>query len=115
MNNELWQDGQLVYGSIILRLAFEESQKQIEKWGVQTRTPEEWMLYLTEEVGELAEAIAEHKYRDGTRDHVVEEAIQVTTLAMKIIEMNYNSSLHDDTVIDRLEGKTNLLRGEEDK
>lgn len=63
-----------------------ESIRQIGKWGYQNRTPFEWMTYLTEEVGELAEAISENHYRDGDRKHVAEEAIQVATLALKIAE-----------------------------
>jgi|TARA_R100000093_G_scaffold69818_2_gene42281 NTP pyrophosphatase (non-canonical NTP hydrolase) len=64
-----------------------ENERQLFKWGVQTRTPAEWHLFLSEEVGELAEAIAEHQFRQGSKNHVVSEAIQVATLALKIAEM----------------------------
>ncbi len=65
----------------------EESARQIMKWGVQDRTPFEWVTYLTEEVGELASAISEHQYRDGFASDVIDEAIQVATLAAKEAEM----------------------------
>lgn len=64
-----------------------ENERQLAKWGYQARTPSEWMLFLTEEVGELADAIGEHSYRGGSKGHVVEEAIQVATLALKVAEM----------------------------
>jgi NTP pyrophosphatase (non-canonical NTP hydrolase) len=64
-----------------------ESDRQIYKWGIQNRTPAEWMLYLTEEVGELAEAISEREYRSGLNDDIIKEAIQVATLALKIAEI----------------------------
>jgi NTP pyrophosphatase (non-canonical NTP hydrolase) len=64
-----------------------ENITQLEKWGIQTRSPFEWLTYTTEELGELAEAIAEHYYRNGTKQQVVHEAIQTATLALKIAEM----------------------------
>ena len=64
-----------------------EHRRQIAKWGVQTRTAFEWTTYLTEEMGELAEAVSEREWRGGTSEAVVKEAIQVATLALKIAEM----------------------------
>ena len=74
-------------GPHLMQKVVDENIRQLNKWGVQVRTPAEWMLYLTEEVGELAQAISEHEYRDGSREDVVAEAIQVATLALKIAEM----------------------------
>lgn len=65
----------------------QENQRQYKKWGQQTRTPFEWLTYLTEETGELAEAISEAMYRDGSMVDIQKEAIQVATLALKIAEM----------------------------
>jgi len=45
------------------------------------------LAYLTEELGEMAEAISEYEYREGTKEQVVHEAIQVATLALKVAEM----------------------------
>ena len=71
----------------ILDKIMEENAKQIEKWGVQTHSAFEWLTYTTEELGELAKAISEYEYREGLKDKVVAEAIQVATLALKIAEM----------------------------
>jgi len=76
---------------IIDRSLFErvyaESERQIMKWGIQDRTPFEWITYITEEVGELAEAIQDNEYRDGSARAVISEAIQAATLCLKVAEM----------------------------
>ena len=64
-----------------------ENDNQIAKWGIQSHTAFEWLTYTTEELGEVAKAISEYEYRDGTKEQVVKEAIQVATLALKIAEM----------------------------
>jgi NTP pyrophosphatase (non-canonical NTP hydrolase) len=50
-----------------------------------------WMTNLTEEAGELAEAITEQEHGNvnANLSDVRKEAIQVATLALKIVEM-YN-------------------------
>lgn len=65
----------------------DENLRQLEKWGVQTRSPFEWLAYTTEELGELSNAISENYYREGLVEPVIEEAIQLATLALKIAEM----------------------------
>ena len=64
-----------------------ENRRQVKKWGVQDRTPAEWLSFTMEEVGEMAKAISEWKYRAGTTIEVVNEAIQSATLCLKIAEM----------------------------
>jgi|SRR3990167_1795011 len=64
-----------------------ENVSQIIKWGVQTHSLFEWGNYLAEEVGEVAKAIAELEYRNGTKEELYKEAIQVATLALKLAEM----------------------------
>ena len=64
-----------------------ENNRQLLKWGIQTREPAEWLMYTTEELGEVAKAISENYYRDGSREGVVKEAIQTATLCLKIAEM----------------------------
>jgi len=76
-------------GDFLTNLLELENEHQIEKWGYQTRSPFEWLTYTTEELGELAQAISEHYYRDGDISSIVKEAIQVATLALKIAEMYY--------------------------
>ena len=68
-------------------MVIDEHNRQISKWGIQTATPFEWLCYLTEEVGELNQAIAEHHYRRGEKEAVIKEAVQVATLTLKILEM----------------------------
>jgi NTP pyrophosphatase (non-canonical NTP hydrolase) len=75
----------------VLKMVEQEDASQILKWGVQSRTPFEWLTYTTEELGELADAVSEHAYRrvgeKKGRDSVVKEAVQVATLALKIATM----------------------------
>ena len=81
LKNQLLQNAEL-WGMVQI-----EGVRQVQKWGVQERTPFEWMTYVTEEVGETAKAISEHEYRGGMQSTVVKEAIQAATLLLKIAEM----------------------------
>lgn len=81
------KDRQLKNLQSLIEKVKEENKNQISKWDIQDRTRFEWFIYLAEEVGELAEAISEEHYREGCPDDVVEEAIQVATLSLKIAEM----------------------------
>ena len=65
-----------------------EHAQQIKKWGIQDRTPFEWLAYTLEELGELSEAISEMYYRNGSKDDVFREALQVATLSLKIAHMS---------------------------
>ena len=71
----------------IMQRIVKEHINQIKKWGIQTHSPFEWLTYTTEELGSLAKAISEYEYRNGTIDHIIDEAFQVATLAIKIAEM----------------------------
>jgi len=71
----------------IIKFVKSESEHQLRKWGVQERTPAEWLMFLGEEFGELCEAVAEYEYRNGTQSEVLKEAAQTATLALKILEM----------------------------
>ena len=82
----------------IIKKIVNESCSQINKWGIQTHSSFEWLTYTAEELGELAKAIAEFEYRDGTKEQVVKEAIQVATLALKIAEMFEAIRTLDDTI-----------------
>jgi len=83
----LLRDQLLEHSKGLFREVLHESIRQIDKWGIQEHTPFEWMTYITEEVGELAQAISEYEYRDGPRNNIVQEAVQVATLALKVAEM----------------------------
>jgi hypothetical protein len=77
----------LINDNWIIKKVRNENNNQLLKWGVQIHTSWEWLGYTTEELGSLAKAIGEYEYRDGTKEKVVSEAIQVATLALKIAEM----------------------------
>ena len=71
----------------IIKKVQNENSNQLLKWGVQNHTSFEWLTYTAEELGSLAKAIGEYEYRNGTKEKVISEAIQVATLALKIAEM----------------------------
>jgi hypothetical protein len=64
-----------------------ESEAQIEKWGIQDHSPFKWLAFTMEELGELSAAISDHWFRHGLQSSVVKEAIQTATLCLKIAEM----------------------------
>jgi NTP pyrophosphatase (non-canonical NTP hydrolase) len=68
-------------------LILHENLRQLEKWGIQDHSPESWLMFATEELGEMAQAIGEFEYRGGLAEDVVKEAIQTATLCLKIAEM----------------------------
>ena len=72
---------------VMVQLVKKENQRQLKKWGAQDRSPFEWLCFMGEEVGEVNKAIAEHHYREGPAMDIVEEAIHVSTLALKLAEM----------------------------
>jgi hypothetical protein len=67
-----------------------EHLRQLDKWGIQDRTPEQWLMYATEELGEMAKAMGEFVHRGGYEGNVGGEAIQTATLCLKIAEMFFN-------------------------
>jgi len=82
-----YTDQQLLDDEWIINAIQSENANQVLKWGVQTHSAFEWLTYTTEELGELANAISEYEYRNGSKRQIVSEAIQVATLALKIAEM----------------------------
>lgn len=87
--NQAWVDYLTDFG--LPESAFDliraEDKAQIKKWGEQTHSPAEWMMFLGEEFGELAQAISEWWFREGGLEEVEKEAVQTATLALKIAEM----------------------------
>ncbi len=75
------------YTEEIAPLVFRENHRQLEKWGIQDHLASEWLMFATEELGELAQAIGEWQYRGDPAENVVKEAIQTATLCLKIAEM----------------------------
>ena len=80
-------DLQLSASPPILHEILKENNRQLEKWGIQDHYGTEWLAILTEEVGELAKAILEHDRGLCTSKDVMKEAVQVSTVAIKIAEM----------------------------
>jgi NTP pyrophosphatase (non-canonical NTP hydrolase) len=86
------QQGEVLIGCAIHAIK-EERQRQIAKWGPQEQVSLfERLAALTEEVGELAEAISEtygttitHPERGGL-DSIRKEAVQVAAVAVAIVE-----------------------------
>ena len=82
-----FQDKEFLYWDILQHAIIKEGENQVRKWGVQKHTLAEWLMYTTEELGELSKAISEYVYRKGTVSEIYREAIQTATLALKIAEM----------------------------
>ena len=95
MKLKKYMDRCLTDNNWILDKILTENSNQLLKWGIQIHTPFEWLTYTTEELGELAQAISEYEYRNGTKEQIVKEAIQVATLALKIAEMAEFLDLED--------------------
>ena len=70
-----YRDYKLKDLDILIESIQKENNHQLEKWGIQDASPIEWMLWLTEEIGELAQAIAERVYREGDAKDIYKEAI----------------------------------------
>jgi len=76
----------------VFKAIIAEHKRQLEKWGHETATPHEWLGYLTEEIGELAQAInkiySEFDKVNVENMDIYGEAVQVATLACKIAVMH---------------------------
>lgn len=73
-----------------LRSVLAERARQDMKWGTQNHHPRDYFLILTEEVGELAQAIADGLVfatpTEAAVEHVREEAVQVAAVALAMVE-----------------------------
>ncbi len=64
-----------------------ERFRQLEKWGFQTHQPEVWLAILSEEVGEMSEAMLQARFDSKTYLKDVErEAIHVAAVASAIVQ-----------------------------
>ena len=95
MEKDLLSDLKLKYIDEILGYVKKENENQIEKFGEQSHNFAEWNMILAEEVGELTKEMLEMHF--GKAGEIEEhyksaftEAIQVSTLALKIAEMLNN-------------------------
>jgi NTP pyrophosphatase (non-canonical NTP hydrolase) len=63
-----------------------ERERQNKKWGAQTHEPEIWLAILSEEVGELSEAILHSKFGGKEAGRTREELIHVAAVALQMLE-----------------------------
>jgi len=64
-----------------------EDESQLAKWDYQTHSAWEWLAFITEELGELSKAVSEYRFREGHKQDIVAEAVQLATLAIKFAVM----------------------------
>ena len=77
---------QLFEQRIALRAIIKEREKQIEKWGQQSHDDYRWLAILTEEVGELAQAILQSEFGGVHAGQTYTELIQVAAVAVQWLE-----------------------------
>ena len=70
----------------IYDLIKEERQFQNEKWGEQNHDDYRWLAILTEEVGELAQAILHDEFGGRAAGTAVAELVQVAAVAVQWLE-----------------------------
>lgn len=66
----------------------EERERQNVKWGEQNHDPFTYLTILMEEIGELSQAALHNKFggKEGSLEHMQEEAVQVAAVALAIVE-----------------------------
>lgn len=69
-----------------IHLVFSERLRQEQQWGKQDHDPFTYLAILVEEVGELAKAAAENRWRQGSKAAITEEAVHVSAVAIAIVE-----------------------------
>lgn len=62
----------------------DESNAQYKKWGCRQHHMFDWLAFITEENGELSQAMSKYLYRGGDLEAVMKEAVQAATLAIKV-------------------------------
>lgn len=75
-----------IAGMRALEAVLQERLAQDAKWGEQSHEPEIWLAILTEEVGELAQAILERRFGGPAGAHLLVEAVQVAAVGLAIVE-----------------------------
>lgn len=66
----------------VLDLIYRERARQDAKWGEQNHSDEIWQCILTEEVGELAQAILHARFGGKQADKIAEELVQVAAVSV---------------------------------
>ncbi len=66
----------------------EERQRQNEKWGDQDHNDFVWLAILTEEVGELSEAILHDEFGGHAKGTAPKELLHIAAVAVQWLEKN---------------------------
>lgn len=75
----------------------QERGAQFQKWGIQNRTPDEWMLIFMEEVGEFSQAVLDARYAGADPAEIKKELVQVAAVALAMLENCNSSKWHEPT------------------
>lgn len=84
--NDLAADGHYNIPLEILDLLTKERYRQNKKWGEQNHPDEFWLAILSEEVGEVAEALLHNKFGGKAAGTLRNELVQVTAVAVQWLE-----------------------------
>ncbi len=73
---------------MVLRDVARERERQDEKWGPQSHSPEWWLAILAEEVGEAAQEVLGLRFGDDAKAHgdLRAELLHVAAVAVSAIE-----------------------------
>lgn len=77
--------GQIQCQNVLKEILNERRQQEL-KWGQQNHDGPFYLTILMEEVGELAEAILEHRAKVWPDGNIRKEAIQIAAVATAIVE-----------------------------
>lgn len=64
----------------------EERQRQNKKWGEQNHPDEIWLAILSEELGEVSQALLHNKFGGHARGTLRDELVQVAAVAVQWLE-----------------------------
>lgn len=63
-----------------------EHDRQLKKWGEQNHPYFTWLAILSEEVGEMSQAMLHAEFGGPAHDKVKEEAVHVAAVALQLVE-----------------------------
>ena len=79
-----------------IRLVDGERKRQEDKWGEQNHDDLFWLAILSEEVGEVAQALLQQKEGNKTWCEIHEELVQVAAVALAWLEAFDRKGHYDD-------------------
>ncbi len=86
--------------SNVLRPLAREREKQNNKWGEQNHTDEIWLAILSEEIGEVSQAMLHNRFGGHAAGTLRKELIQVAAVAIQWLEcINRNGEIVDGEAI----------------